>query len=83
MRKKACLCKEGWTGPHCKQREYKDDDARGPIRLPVFGLEPPPWLGGIMAAVAIVLTWAVFSISGRRENEMRSGDAGGYRAMRG
>lgn len=83
MRKKACICKEGWTGPYCKQKDYGDDDARGPIRLPVVYKDFPPSLGVILALLAILLIGSVAKIGqdrGRQEGASSSrGD--GYRAV--
>jgi len=84
MRKKACLCKEGWTGPHCKQRTYGDDDARGPIRLPVHLLQPPTSLTIFMTLLAIGLTAAVMSIVNTRRDEAAASSArseDGYRPI--
>lgn len=82
MRKKACICQTGWTGPYCKQRAYGDDDARGPIRLPVMA-------PGFNASLTLVLTLlvgllglAVFQINGQRgREEGASGRGDGYRAV--
>lgn len=84
MRKKACICKEGWTGPHCKQRTYGDDDARGPIRLPVYALHVPVSLTAIVTLLAGVLTAGVLYIVRRRQEEALAGGSrdGGYQAMR-
>lgn len=83
MRKKACICKEGWTGPYCKQKDYGDDDARGPIRLPVMFKGFPPSLEVILGALVILLTLAVGRIGqdrGRQEGASSS-RGGGYRAV--
>lgn len=79
-RKRACLCKEGWTGPHCKQRTYGDDDARGPIRLPVYALRPPTSLGVILTVLAGALIAAVMVVVSQRERQERAGE-GGYQRM--
>ena len=87
MRKKACLCKEGWTGPHCKQRNYHDDDVRGRIHLPVYMLQLPPSLAVVMSLLLVLLTSAVMMVVSQRRAEGTMGGVsqrdGGYRPVRG
>lgn len=68
-RKRACTCQEGWTGPHCKQRQYADDDARGPIRLPVYALQPPTSLSVLIALLAGALVAGVMLVVQQRRQE--------------
>lgn len=83
MRKKACICKEGWTGPYCKQKDYGDDDARGPIRLPVMLGFPPSSLMFIMTLLAVLLGAAMVQIGRERgrQEEASSNRGDGYRAV--